>query len=111
MIFIKCRHCGSLTLKNYFKIFLCRRRIKRAAIQWNKDSNYIQVEMDATENGYLMWCQLVWQEIRMYIQIGDQVKPDEFKQLCNRRGFNSAMTRYLIFMIKHVGLGQMLKEL
>lgn len=61
---------------------------------------------DITEYAF-KWT-LVRQECEMYCLIGENVEPDDFKFLCKRRGFDNNMKKFIIYIMKHVGLGDQL---
>lgn len=52
---------------------------------------------------------LIQQEIWMYNKLGEQVDPDEFDELCQRRGFNDTQKEELKLKIIESGLGDNLK--
>ena len=102
-----------------FKELYYKYRIRKAVNKWNKDIPYIKkcIEEDDKilpenkESGEnyrphrsFYWKQLVWQEIKMYIQIGKQVELSEFTWLCNSRGFSLNEQNYLQTMLEYVGL-------
>jgi hypothetical protein len=100
----------TIRIPNPFARWQHRRRIVKATDKWNSSVDYIMSEAKKTEDGSFKWSQLVWQEIWMYIGLGEQVEPSEFDTLCRRRGFTPAMRWYLQEMMIHVGLGKMLKD-
>ena len=83
-------------------------RMRRAVAKWNADIPLIMAMAAANEDGAWKWSQLVWQEAWMYISLAKQVEPEEFDWLCNRRGFDAMMRKYLEGMLRHVGLGRLL---
>jgi len=89
------------------KEFLRRGRIKKAFNKWSADVDDNQRKLDESvaNDKNFKWTHLMWQEISMWIQVGDQVKVEDFEWLCNRRGFDYPMRAYLIDIMTHVGLG------
>ena len=57
----------------------------------------------------LKWS-LVRQECEMYCLIGGEVENEEFKELCQHRGFDKDMKEYIRGTMKYVGLGGKLNE-
>jgi len=51
---------------------------------------------------------LVKQECEMYCLIGDEVDSKDLKLVCKSRGFDKEMKKFIIDMMKHVGLGEKL---
>jgi hypothetical protein len=93
---------------NLFKRWRIRRRMARACNKWNAELDHIKVEMSKSEDAMFKWNQLVWQEVWMYIRLDEPVDPEEFRLLCDRRGFTPEMRYFLVDMLKHVGLGRRL---
>ena len=85
-----------------------RRRIKFVK-RWNNDLDYIWEETKKTKDGHFKWRQLVTQEIEMWINLKEQVTPEDFSFICQRRGFNEAMKKYLKNMLIYLGIGKRLK--
>lgn len=88
------------------KIFM-KIRMGRAIRKWNADEAWIesQIKKDNDPNASFNWKQLVWQEIWMWILIGDKTAPRrEMEFLAKRRGFNKAQREYLESMMRHVWL-------
>lgn len=54
---------------------------------------------------YVFKWTLVRQECEMYCLIGEEVDPKDFKLVCKRRGFDDDMKKFLLYVMKHVGLG------
>ena len=50
------------------------------------------------------WNQLIKQEIRMFIQIGQKVTDEDIEWLVKRRGFTDIEEAYLRSTMNHVGL-------
>ena len=72
------------------------------------DDNQRKLDESVAKDKGFKWGHLVWQEITMWIQIGDQVTVEDFQWLANRRGFDYPMRAYLIDIMIHVGLGKSL---
>jgi len=98
----------TITIPNPLALWLLWRRLNKAAKKWNADVERIRCDAATTPDGTFKWSQLVWQEIDMYILLGEQVQPEEFEYLCKRRGFTPAMCVYLKEMMVSVGLGKKL---
>ncbi len=90
----------------------CSRRLNKAIKKWNKDIGSIKIYMKLSQKDdpYFYWKQLVWQEIDMYIKLGEQVTKEDFNCLIKRRGFDKYMINYLREMIIYVGLGKEIKS-
>lgn len=84
-----------------------REKLQLAAQKWNADLSTIQGKAEASVDEYAVfkWSELVWQEIQMYVFIGEQVTPDEFDWLVKRRGFDTLMIDYLKEMLGYLGIG------
>ncbi len=96
---------------NNIKRFFSYRKTEKAREKWNKDVNIIinYINSSKKKDATFYWSQLVWQEITMYIKIGEQVRKDDFNWLVNRRGFDKDMINYLRNMLIYVGLGKNIK--
>jgi hypothetical protein len=57
---------------------------------------------------YVFKWTLVKQECEMYCLIGDEVDPKDLKFVCKRRGFDNDMKKFIVDMMRHVGLGEKL---
>ena len=102
----------------YWQSLWYKYRINKAINKWNKDIPYIQKCIDEDNkvlpeipegesyrtHRLFYWQQLVWQEVKMYIRIGQPVDLKEFIQLCSRRGFTLNEQNYLRDLLRHVGL-------
>lgn len=83
--------------------------IDRYIKKWNEDIYFILKKIQASElDDIFKWDHLVKQECEMYCVLAEQVDKKEFDALCKRRGFNEDMKKYIIDMMKHVGLGNKL---
>lgn len=77
-------------------------RVYRAVKKWNNDVEWITSQLKTSDDVF-KWTQLVWQEIVMWIRIGDPTKPqEELDWLADRRGFSETQKAYLRSMMKHV---------
>lgn len=92
----------------WFKKKIYLHRINRAVRKWNSDIPYINecIEKESTEDNHrgFYWNQLVWQEINMYIRMGEKIAVNEFCWLCDRRGFTLLEQNYLQSMMQYIGL-------
>lgn len=80
--------------------------MRKAVSKWNADIPLILAMAKHHKDGEFYWSQLVWQEVHMYISLAEQVNPDEYKELCNRRGFDPMMREYLTGILRYIGLGR-----
>ena len=104
----KRRNCNPIKA---YKHFIWKRRSKRAAVWWNKNSLVISKNIQKTMNDFkFMWINIVWQEVRMYNDIGKQVTDEDLMWLVKRRGFTVEMANHLIGVLKHMGLGNELTK-
>lgn len=109
---MKTKYKIQFNVTNYLAVFLRYLKRVKACRKWNSDRDYITSRIQSGDykiTGF-KWNQLVWQEIDMYIRLMEQVDPNEFSELCNRRGFSNDMRSYLKDMLIHVGLGKELKK-
>jgi len=99
-------------LKNNIKIYL-----ERFSYIWDQNYDYIvkkiKIVQDLDDKGFLKddvtkyvfkWS-LVRQECEMYCLIGEEVDPKDFKALSKKRGFDDNMKEFVIYIMKHIGLG------
>lgn len=95
----------TITIRNPVFYWIRDRRMKKAVKKWNADLDYINRKIGTSEKLLFSWHQLVWQEIDMWIRMGDPYKPkEEFIELVNRRGFDLDQRAYLREMMQHVGM-------
>jgi len=95
----------TIKIKNPFFYWMFKRRIKKAVAKWNADLEWINRQAVNRENGFFIWQQLVWQEINLWISIGDPRRPkEELAELVKRRGFSLDERLYLKDMMIHVGM-------
>jgi hypothetical protein len=87
-------------------------RLWFAIRKWNRDVPFISncIRTSTTDDAQFKWVQLVWQEIWMWIALGKQVPQKEFDLICDRRGFDDPMQKYLREMLRHVCMGSKLSE-
>lgn len=83
-----------------------QRQFENVVEWWNAHATEIETNIKESdrEQEHFYWSQLVWQEITMFIQIGQPVDQEEFSWLCDRRGFNRLQREYLAAMVKLVDL-------
>jgi len=89
--------------------------VEKAVNKWNGDLEYIEAQVKSMNedparlgkvySGHFCWSQMVWQECRMYAQLGAPVSVQEFNWLCKTRGFTTEQREYLKAMINHLELG------
>ena len=96
-----------------FKAWRIHRRLKKAAKAWNFCNrlicHIITISSDPAHEQFV-WCQLVWQEIDMWIRLDRQVTYDDFELICTRRGFDATKISFLKTMLVHVGIGYLLES-
>lgn len=90
---------------NYIWDLNCEYIVKRLKFMQNL-SNKELLKDNITE--YAFKWSLVRQECEMYCLIGEEVDPKDFKYLCKRHGFDDNMKKFLIYIMKYVGLGDKL---
>jgi hypothetical protein len=89
-------------IPNPLAIFLYRLRMIRAVRKWNNDVPFIESKC-LSPGDHFKWGQLIWQEIKMWISIGDPyLPPSELQWLSERRGFDNDQQEYLKTMMKYV---------
>lgn len=86
-----------------------RLNIKREVKIWNLSIPYfiehaVSVPVRDGFDGYFYWNQLVWQEIKMWIQIDEPVTMKDLDYMVARRGFDSSMAAYLAASLQRCGL-------
>ena len=92
-----------IVIKNPLFQFMLKRRLKKAVAKWNKEIP--EMLESCCEELCFKWGQLVWQEIDMWIRIGDPYTPKkEMDWMCERRGFSPEQRAYLIEMMTYVGM-------
>jgi hypothetical protein len=93
------------------KKLLFNYRMTKATKYWNDSEALIKKNIEDfknDENIFFKWDQLVWQEIWMFIKLHKQVTNEEILWLVNRRGYNKVQHKFLIEIMRHVGLGKKL---
>ncbi len=91
------------TLGNIYRTWLRDYRWKIYCNTWNNDILLIN-EICNQSNRSFYWVQLIRQEIRMFINIGQKVTKTEFEELCKIKGFNQIEQDYLKFILTKIGL-------
>lgn len=76
---------------------------------WNSKLEFIQEQINK-DDSHFKWNQLVWQEIWMFASIAKPVERNQFKLLCERRGFNDTQVKFLEDAINYMGIGWCDKE-
>lgn len=80
---------------------------KKIVAWWNEQIPMMEADIKSSADPSaetFKWSQLVWQEIAMYNQIGEQVDADEFDWLCKRRGFSDLQRKTLAEALALTGL-------
>jgi len=86
-------------LKEIFRKF----RTYKANIKWTSDMWAIS-EIARLSKREFHWFRLIYQEIVMYIKIGEKITVDDLQWLITRRGFNKIESNYLKEMLKFIKL-------
>jgi len=98
----------TIRLPNYLARLIFWLRMDRATTKWNrlipKIIEWIERDTETDPNAAFKWQHLVWQEIAMWIRLGEKVDRVDFEALCDRRGFNARMRLYLEEHLRHVWL-------
>jgi len=93
----------TFTIVNPIARWRFKRRMVKAVKRWNESIAPMISELPVDEQ--LKWDQLVWQEIDMWIRIGEHaVVKREFEHVCERRKFNDTQRSVLRSMMAHVGM-------
>ena len=91
--------------------YLRKRSRSRALVRWwNKRSVIVQQDIDSAKpkerlDHIFRWTQLIWQELQMFVALGEQVGFDDLEYLTKARGFSKMQRLFLIEGVTHLGLG------
>lgn len=99
-------------------------RVKRTATLvhlWNKDAlnpkSVMRKDVKAQERNKRVirdanfeWGQLVWQELKMWVDLGAPVDQEEIDDMCVRRELRAVQRTYIVKMLKTLGLYQKAKR-
>lgn len=91
---------------SYIMPIILKLRMRKLLRIWNKEAMNIEGIKDKDILYGMATHILVWQELRMWVWKGEQIKCQEFLFICERRGFPDTVVYWLKSVLLRIGIGE-----